>query len=91
MIREYGSYMGVSVNPTIWGPYEGDFSMAHVRPQYAGYLTSQCIAQGMFNAYLEETLKHDPNAVPRGTFYINIYVSSDYQVSARIVDSSPQN
>ncbi len=79
VIREYGSYMGVSVNPVI-GPYANDPSMANVYPQLAGDYTSQYIAQGMFNAYLRDNM----DTVPHGTFYVNVYVTNDYYVSAHI-------
>ncbi len=80
VIRDYGSYMGVEANPVI-GPYANDPSMANVYPQYAGDSTPQYIAQGMFNAYLRDNM----DTVPHGTFKINVYVTSDYQVSAAIM------
>ncbi len=89
VIRDYGSYMGVEANPVI-GQWANDPSMGNSWIGYenekidARQWDSYQIAQGLFDAYLENELRYDPNAVPHGNFYVNVYVTDDYIVSASI-------
>ncbi len=87
IIRGYGKEMGVEANPVI-GVYPNDPSMANSWVGDANGLVdarqwnwgSYEIAQSLFNAYLRDNI----NGVPHGTFNVNVYVSSDYHVSAYI-------
>ncbi len=90
IIRGYGKEMGVEANPVI-GPYAGQSNMANSWIGDANGLIdarqwdSYSIAQSLFNAYLENKIAMEGSgAVPRGTFYVNVYVTSDYKVSASI-------
>ncbi len=85
IIRDYGSYMNVSVNPVV-GPYANQPNMANSWIGDANGLIdarqwdSYSIAQSLFNAYLEDNI----DGIPHGTFNINVYVTPDYHVSAYI-------